>query len=388
MDLKARERTWLQQLDLVFKDDTTMGDLITRGKVSETQNSLKLLMHKRIKIWWNKAFLEKYLQRSLIPRGLRIQVFPSFPIDDENFTTKWEEACTCGSFKFMELLIGHNKKSLEALDVEIEVLQKSLNETSTEEEKSKFNIMIEKAFITWEKEVQEGKTKKFSRDLNDLQQKRVYKWKQRRHYGRPYRSSSVSSMSSQGEANTSHSQPMVTRYNHKKRKDEQKKEEQQKIGNDKRKLPQQSNPSDTNLKVINLSSHVFSDVDLSLLQKGLSFSPSDHFDNFSAVKDLHIFARSLIFKRWFHKQEDDGIFDTEWERDAVKALEELAAESEPTLPPPGAPNTGTIPGCVKKKSRKFPPLTVCPTVDLFMRMVSKDFNKISMSITDDNLSSA
>lgn len=146
MDLRARERTWLQQLDSVFKDDSTLGDLTARGRVSETQNSLKLLMHKRIKIWWNKAFLEKYLQRKLIPRGLRIQVFPSFPIDDDNFTTKWEETCTNGSVKFMELLIGHNKRSLEALDIEIESLQKKLNETCTEEEKNKFNLAMEKTF--------------------------------------------------------------------------------------------------------------------------------------------------------------------------------------------------------------------------------------------------
>lgn len=50
-----------------------------------------------------------------------------------------------------------------------------------------------------------------------------------------------------GEANTSYSQPMVTRYNHKKRKDEERKDEQ-KTGNNKRKQPQQPSPSDTNLK--------------------------------------------------------------------------------------------------------------------------------------------
>lgn len=42
MDLKVRERTRLQQLDLVLKDDSTLGDLTIRGKVSETQSSLKL----------------------------------------------------------------------------------------------------------------------------------------------------------------------------------------------------------------------------------------------------------------------------------------------------------------------------------------------------------
>lgn len=111
MDLKAREKSWRVQLDEVFKDESTFSGLAARGKASETQNALKIALHKRLKIWWNKAFLEKYLQRNLIPRGLRIQVFPSFPVEDETFTERWEDVCTNASGKFMELLIGHNKKN-------------------------------------------------------------------------------------------------------------------------------------------------------------------------------------------------------------------------------------------------------------------------------------
>lgn len=382
MDLKARERTWLLQLDSVFREDSTLGDLTARGKVSEIQNSIKLLMHKRIKIWWNKAFLEKYLQKNLIPRGLRIQVFPSFPIEDETFTSRWEEICNNGSNKFMELLIGHNKKSLDQLDIEIDVLQKQLNETWNDNEKEKFNLSMDKTFLMWEKEIQEGKTKKFSRDLNDLQQKKVYKWRQRRTPyripNRSYRSSSVSSASSQGESNPPH--PMATRYNSKGKG----KNDNQKSVNTKRKQDQPGT-SDINLKVINLSDHILTDVDVSLLQKGLTFSPSDHFNTFSAVKDLHIFARSLIFKKWHHKKDSDEydtIFETESERNAVRILEELAAENEPETQA-----IGMIPECIRVKSKKFPPLSVCPAVDLFVKMVTKDFEALPTSICNDNLTS-
>lgn len=148
-----------------------MGDLSARGKVSETQNSLKLLMHKHIKIWWNKAFLEKYLQRSLIPRGLRIQVFPLFPID-ENFTSKWEEGYTNGSLKFMELSIGHNNRTLDMLDTEIESLQKQLKETYTEDEKDKCNQLMEKNIYRLGKGDTGGKNKKIIQGF-ERQPKRV-----------------------------------------------------------------------------------------------------------------------------------------------------------------------------------------------------------------------
>lgn len=230
MDLKARERSWLLQLDQVFKDESTVSGLTVRGRISETQNSLKNLLHKRLKVWWNKAFLEKYLQRNLIPRGLRIQVFPSFPIVDETFTTRWEEVCTNSSCKFMTLLIGHNKQVLEQLEKDIESLQKQLSENSTPEANEIFNKALEKQFDIWEKEIREIKTKKFSRDLNDLQQKRMYRWHQNRPRKRMSRTSSFSSASSGGETND---RPMITRLSAKtKRKDNHQKNEGNRWRND------------------------------------------------------------------------------------------------------------------------------------------------------------
>lgn len=61
-------------------------------------------------------------------------------------------------------------------------------------------------------------------------------------------------------------------------------------------------------------------------------------------------------------------------------MEELAAESEPKIQ-----ETGMVPYCIRKKSKKFPALALCPTVDLFVRMVTRDFEEISTSIINDNL---
>lgn len=112
-------------------------------------------------------------------------------------------------------------------------------EWCTGEDREKFNQLMDKIFINKEKEIHDGKTKKFSRD-NDIQQKRVYKWKQRCVPGRTNRSSSMSSVSSQGESNASFTQSMVTRYNNK-----GKKKGEHKSGSNKRKQ-EVSNPPDNN----------------------------------------------------------------------------------------------------------------------------------------------
>lgn len=46
-----------------------------------------------------------------------------------------------------------------------------------------------------------------------------------------------------------------------------------------------------------------------------------------------------------------------------------------------------IPECIRVKSKKFPPLSVCPAVDLFVKMVTKDFEALPTSICNDNLTS-
>lgn len=96
-----------------------MNDETEGAQILELKNSLKMLLKRRMRTWWNKASLESYLSKGLIPRRLRVQVFPSFPVEDA-VRTRWEVACGNCSNVFMELLIGLNKKSIETFEAEIE----------------------------------------------------------------------------------------------------------------------------------------------------------------------------------------------------------------------------------------------------------------------------
>lgn len=86
-----------------------------------------------------------------------------------------------------------------------------------------------------------------------------------------------------------------------------------------------------------------------LLGKGLTFSPAASYDNFTALKDLHLFALKLIFKKWFHRGAEDPMLDTQGDQEIVRILEELLVENEGEQI-----DTGRVPDCICKKNFKVP----------------------------------
>lgn len=183
----------------------------------------------------------------------------------------------------MELLVGHNKKVLEQLDNEKETLQGQLTEISSTKAINKFNLTLDKS-LGWKKDLQKIKTKIFASDLNDVQQNRVYRWRQRGNFRRGSRTSSISSASSsQGDVGKPYNRSMTTRFKGKhKRYDDDAKN-----GGGKKKQDTGAQAGN-DLQVINLSTHELSETDVMLLQKGLTFSPYTTFIKFTAVKDLHV----------------------------------------------------------------------------------------------------
>ncbi|XP_075707682.1 uncharacterized protein LOC142742114 isoform X2 [Rhinoderma darwinii] len=367
MDYKARECAWRSQMEQVFKDESPIFGFNVCKNVSELQSKYTNLLHRRMKVWWNKTFLENYIQRNLVPRGLRIQIFPSFPIFEEEFTSKWEEVCNQSSRKFMELLVDLNQKMILSMDEEIESVQAQLFPLMSADNMSKFKYNLDAQFVEWEKDIQDTKSKKFSRDIGDFQNNKVYRWRRNQVPGGRSRTPSISSVSSQSEADN---MPYRPNFNTRPKR----KLAQRQVAN--RKRPDVRDQS-SRLKVINLSTHTFSNTDLELIAKGLTFSPSTGFDMFSAVKDLHIFGRSLIFKKWFDKPVDSEFFPTAEEQQALKALEDLLDEHKT--------DAGNVPACIRIKSKKFPALSLCPAVDLFIKSVTQEFWNIPRYIKDDNL---
>ncbi|XP_073521541.1 uncharacterized protein [Phyllobates terribilis] len=142
-------------------------------------------------------------------------------------------------------------------------------------------------------------------------------------------------------------------------------------------LQDENSQTKENLKVINLSHHILSKPQREVLSKGLSFSPVDKYDYFTTIKDLELFARKLIFKKYF--KSSDMQPSTATEKQALQDLKELARESEITQP-------ASMPKQLYPRSTAFPPLSACPQVDIFVRLVRNDLSRLEEKISRDNLS--
>ncbi|XP_073503969.1 uncharacterized protein [Phyllobates terribilis] len=327
MDYKAREVTWLSKVNGIICDEPTL--VLNKGNkdTQEMIERLKGLLLKRTRIWWNRAFLGKYREKNLIPRGLRVQVFPSFEIRDECFRQKWEEAATSCSLTFLGLLSQLNSECITEMDGEIEELQKNLQETLDKEALSKLNQELETSFTKWETEIYESKTNKFQRDIRDLSQNNIYRWRRRSRGGKKTkysdlkpRSNSIISQTSgedqtEDEGETSGQRVLRSAV---------------KVPKGKNNPSQSSNKNKSRMEVINLSTHVLSPAQIQVLEKGLTFSPTNTFDLFSVVKDLNLFARKLVLHKVHNRGMDSNNLEdrtpNQIEDDALMSLERLSEE--------------------------------------------------------------
>ncbi|XP_075699620.1 spectrin beta chain, non-erythrocytic 5 [Rhinoderma darwinii] len=196
MDFRVRDQSWLIQLDEIFKEDSSLF-LNTSGRdCRELSSRLRNLFNQRTKIWWNKAFLEKYLTRKLIPRGLRVEVFPSFDTDNDDFRKKWEKLSDNCSKGYMELLVLSNQSTLIEIEKNIEEIQAILKAELSSVALDKVSEDLNKDLEKWEKDICTVKAGKFQWDVQDYQQHRVYKWCMGRDWSRSKIQSRSSSMSS------------------------------------------------------------------------------------------------------------------------------------------------------------------------------------------------
>ncbi|XP_069588550.1 uncharacterized protein [Ranitomeya imitator] len=120
--------------------------------------------------------LENYISKNLIPRGLRVQIFPSFPVNDVVLRTRWEAACHTCSMTFMTILIDINTKAINDLGLEIDEIYNKLQKECTQEEFDIFKKEIDGFCDEWEKDISASKNKKFQRDLQDKNENKVYRW--------------------------------------------------------------------------------------------------------------------------------------------------------------------------------------------------------------------
>ncbi|XP_056416174.1 immunoglobulin superfamily member 3 [Hyla sarda] len=125
------------------------------------------------------------------------------------------------------------------------------------------------------------------------------------------------------------------------------------------------------LQIINLSSYSLSTNEISLLKRGLSFTPTPRFDTFTWVKDINLFARKLCLHKW-HQQHNDPVLTAQSnELKAIEVLEDLLLEN--IEGPRGCEGPLTN---LRPKSRLTPSLSQYGSIDTFVNLVVKEIEKI------------
>ncbi|XP_069591429.1 uncharacterized protein [Ranitomeya imitator] len=316
MDFMAKESSWQAKATSMFKKGA--GPLPTSSSYSQQENikNYKNIVHRKIKIWWTKITLENYVSQQIIPRGLRVHLFPTFNLDDESLKERWIKAANMCSFEFMKIIIENNTNTLKTIETEIESLQRTLQQDLSTELFQEMIGKLDKEIEKWEGVISQNKRKKYERDLVDFETNKIFKWQTNKTSIRPSasRSSSITSGSSISEGGD---RPNYSGYNGPKTRQFTKKGSTQGSYNQK----------GDHVKVINLSTHILTIAQEKVLQKGLNFSPSSHLDSFITIKDLHLFARKLVLKKLHHRDTLGENLEEDGEREALDALMALLEEN-------------------------------------------------------------
>lgn len=114
------------QLFDVATEENTIGDPPDNlDNVEEAIKKLEGLIQKELRTWWDRSTLSSYVEKKLIPRGLRIKKIAT-TVYSEAFQNEWNDILTNCSVELMKLIIQYEEKMLEDLDVEIQNLQESI----------------------------------------------------------------------------------------------------------------------------------------------------------------------------------------------------------------------------------------------------------------------
>lgn len=137
------------------------------------------------------------------------------------------------------------------------------------------------------------------------------------------------------------------------------------------------------MKVVNLTDFPLNQHHISLLQKGLSFSPTATMSEFEVFKDVSLFLRKVIFRYWHSDRGDQSAEMDEQskeERDSLEALIALLEENQEfdsDAEPPNVSQTCPRPSKLSIKSLKMPSLSKHKRIHFFLEQVKKDLSRIN-----------
>ncbi|KAJ1126567.1 hypothetical protein NDU88_004974 [Pleurodeles waltl] len=92
--------------------------------------ALERALKKGTSKWWEAASLKKYLEHELIPRGLRILIFPPTDTTSQERLQQWEASLQLASNNMIRQLIEIAQEAYEKHREEVDQLNKRIDEAN------------------------------------------------------------------------------------------------------------------------------------------------------------------------------------------------------------------------------------------------------------------
>lgn len=103
----------------------------------------------------------------MIPRGLRLNTFPSFGYNNYEFKDKWEEILNKGSLDLILLLTKEDRKQKSALQSQIEKVTSELAQIEPEKKRLPFEKKLKEELDRLSTTLKKCKIEKIRWDLDD-----------------------------------------------------------------------------------------------------------------------------------------------------------------------------------------------------------------------------
>lgn len=158
------------------------------ASVEAKQNLRKLekLIFREMKIWWDQTTLKSYIERKMVPRGLRLKKSTTFPYPPE-FQIKWDDILSKCSMELMTLIIQQEELQLADIQKDITSLQESTSKIISEQDFDDWNKNINIKLEETEDYIINVKESKLKRDQEDYDNHKVYTWFKDKYHRTPSR---------------------------------------------------------------------------------------------------------------------------------------------------------------------------------------------------------
>ncbi|XP_063806246.1 uncharacterized protein LOC134984633 [Pseudophryne corroboree] len=149
----------------------------SRDDLKEDFFKLEDLLKSEVRHWLDTINMQKYIDRKIIPRGLRLSK-PSIFHDNVEYQKRWDSTLDRCSLTLMGIVIDYRTEKLKIIESEIGNLKEKLEPHSQSSEFKERDMAVTERVNKFEQTILETKCKKFQRDVEDYRTDNVRTFKQ------------------------------------------------------------------------------------------------------------------------------------------------------------------------------------------------------------------